>query len=323
MDARPLSVVIVLQDQKRFVVPVYQRTYEWTVDKQIGAFFEQVEAKANLRISGGGQGLPHYMGALLLMPRPHTFGSLHVFDVVDGQQRLTTFQIFLAALKDLAASLEQGAISQQINPYLLNTDPALMRDEREERYKLHTTAYDRPLYRKLIDLGHDGLREAYPDHFYKKGTIKSGQAPKPLNAYWFLRQEAEEFVTTNGEASVAARLSALASALLEDMRVIVITLGAEDDAQVIFETLNSGGEPLAAMDLVRNDVFHRALRRDENVETLMEDRWRTFEQPFWKEVVSQGRLNKPRIDFFSPIRWQQRLERKFCFLSCTRVTRPM
>lgn len=103
MDARPLSVVTVLHDQKRFVVPVYQRTYEWTVDKQIGPFFELVEGKAQLRASGGEQGFPHYMGALLFMPRPHTFGSLHVYDVVDGQQRLMTFQIFLAALKDLAS----------------------------------------------------------------------------------------------------------------------------------------------------------------------------------------------------------------------------
>jgi uncharacterized protein with ParB-like and HNH nuclease domain len=60
----------------------------------------------------------------------------------------------------------------------------------------------------------------------------------------------------------AARLNALSAALLEDFQVIAITLDEHDDAQVIFETLNAGGKPLAAMDLVRNDVFHRARRRE-------------------------------------------------------------
>jgi uncharacterized protein with ParB-like and HNH nuclease domain len=122
MDARPLNVVTVLQDPKRFVVPVYQRTYEWTVEKQIEPFFAQVEAKAQHRLTSAAKGLPHYMGAMLLMPRgAHAFGTLPVFDVVDGQQRLTTFQIFLAALKDVATSLGHTAIAEQIKPYIINT----------------------------------------------------------------------------------------------------------------------------------------------------------------------------------------------------------
>jgi hypothetical protein len=300
MDARPLNVVTVLQDPKRFVVPVYQRTYEWTVKRQIGPFFAQVEAKAEQRLGGNGQGFPHYMGAILLMPRgAPTFGTLPVFDVVDGQQRLTTFQIFLAALKDLASTLGQEAIADQIKPYILNTAQALMRNEREERYKLHTTTYDRALFRDLVDRPHADLRAAYPDFFYRNGNIRESEAtPKPLRAYWFLREQAEELVSAENGANAPSKLGALASALLEDMRVIVITLGAEDDAQVIFETLNSGGEPLAAMDLVRNDVFHRAVRQEEDVERLMEERWRTFEAPFWKQEDTQGRLKKPRIDFF-------------------------
>ena len=98
----------------------------------------------------------------------------------------------------------------------------------------------------------------------------------------------------------------------EDFRVIVITLDDTDDAQVIFETLNSGGEPLAAMDLVRNDVFHRAIRRDEDPEELMAKRWSVFENPFWKQEAIQGRIRKPRIDFSWPTHWPQKQARKYC-----------
>ena len=82
------------------------------------------------------------------------------------------------------------------------------------------------------------------------------------------------------------------------MHLIVITIAESDDAQVIFETLNFGGEPLAAMDLVRNDVFHRAARNNENIEDLMDTGWSMFETQFWKEKATQGRITKPRMDFF-------------------------
>jgi hypothetical protein len=172
-----------------------------------------------------------------------------------------------------------------------------MQDKRTERYKLHPTTYDRDLYRDLVDLGFEGLRKKYVDAFYKNGNIRD-DAPLPLGAWVFLRGAAEAFVNSGGTEKCEERLNALSVALLEDVRVIVITLDERDDAQVIFETLNSGGEPLAAMDLVRNDVFHRGSHAGENVEALMEKRWRAFEEPFWKEMGTRGRIKKPRIDFF-------------------------
>ena len=51
------------------------------------------------------------------------------------------------------------------------------------------------------------------------------------------------------------------------------------------------------MDLVRNDVFHRASRRGEDARSCG-NRWSVFEQPFWKQSDTQGRITKPRIDFF-------------------------
>jgi hypothetical protein len=299
MEALPLSLVSVLDKEQRFIVPVYQRTYEWTVDKQIAQFFAQVEAKATARLAGDTKQLPHYMGALLLMPRSGpSLGRLSVYDVVDGQQRLTTFQISLAALRDLALALEQDGLADQLASYILNRNRSHMQNERDERYRLHVTGYDRALFRNLVDLRRDELRNTYPDHFFRNGNIRGASVPKPLRAYWYLRDEAETFTRNGAPEDVVERLTALATALLSDIRVIAITLGTEDDAQVIFETLNSGGEPLAAMDLVRNDVFHRAARQGANVEELLEQRWSRFETPFWKESISQGRISKPRIDFF-------------------------
>lgn len=294
MKADPFQIGDVLKDAKRFVVPIYQRTYTWRPTPHLETFFDQVEAKADERLKGNPQ-FAHYMGALLVIPRgAYSFGRIAVLDVVDGQQRLTTFQIFLAALRDLARSLKEDQTADLLGSFLLNPEGPHLK-ERIERYKLYPTAYDRKLYCDLVDLNHLALIKKYPDSFHKNGNIRT-TAELPLRAWAYLRTEAEAFIRSGD--SPGQRLKALAESLLEDFQVIVITLGERDDAQVIFETLNAGGEPLAAMDLVRNDVFHRATRSGEDVEVLMENRWRAFEEPFWKEIGRRGRIKKPQIDFF-------------------------
>jgi hypothetical protein len=106
-----------------------------------------------------------------------------------------------------------------------------------------------------------------------------------------------EFIAdSEGAGNLKTRLLALSTALYEDFRLVVITLDKDDDAQVIFQTLNFGGKPLAAMDLVRNDVFHRARGNEDYVEK----RWEVFDvdHGFWSAEANQGRIKKPRYDFY-------------------------
>ena len=103
MKADPLSVGKVLTENHRFVVPIYQRTYAWTDKRQISPLFEQIEAKAEERLTKGKVEFPHYMESLLVIPEGEaTFGRVQAFDIVDGQQRLTTFHLCFAALREIA-----------------------------------------------------------------------------------------------------------------------------------------------------------------------------------------------------------------------------
>ncbi len=299
MEAKPLQIGDVLKDARRFIVPIYQRTYAWTKERQLDKFFDAIETKARERLVGATSSFPHYMGAILLSPRGRfTFGEIPVFDIVDGQQRLSTYQLFLAALRDLAKSIGAPELAAKITPFLFNTETPLMKAPEQDRYKLQATDFDKALFEDLVNLDRDALCQKHATHFYKNGKILPNRPPKPLSAWWFFREESAAFVQEENGADKITRLMALLSAMLEDFRVIVITLDDSDDAQVIFETLNTGGEPLNAMDLVRNDVFHRASRRNEDVHALMKERWSKFEDPFWKQDAVQGRIKKPRIDFF-------------------------
>lgn len=299
MEPRNLAIGSVFAESKRLVVPIYQRDYKWTADNQIDTLFDQIESKADARLENKPGRFLHYMGALLLIPRSgFVFGSIPVFDIVDGQQRITTFQLALSALRDLALEMGEDAIAEQIKPLLFNHDQASMQDPKVERYKLEPTRTDRALFRDLMDKRLPDIQAAYPANFTQAGKLrKDGAAKTALAAWCYIRDRADEYVKA-GEEGAGKRLRALLQAMLEDMHLIVITLAETDDAQVIFETLNYGGAPLAAMDLVRNDVFHRAARNNENVEDLMDTGWSMFEQPFWKEITTQGRIKKQRMDFF-------------------------
>ncbi len=305
MDAKPLSLGKIFGEKQRFVVPVYQRTYEWTVQRQLEPLFSQIEEKAKEYLATGKVAFSHYMGALLLIPDGDpVFGKVQVFNVVDGQQRLTTFHILVAALHRLALEFEFLEIAKQLAQLITLEEAASFSRQPTERYKLEPTKYDRQLFRDLIDLDRPALRKKYPDEYYKNGKPWDG-ARKPLAAYHFFLREAEEFLRDGVEGPldettrpiVERRLLAMSTILYEDFRLIVITLAQDDDAQVIFETLNSGGAPLAAMDLVRNDVFHRALRQGASEDDIV-DQWSIFEDPFWKTESTQGRIKKPRMDFF-------------------------
>jgi uncharacterized protein DUF262/uncharacterized protein DUF1524 len=297
LKADPISVGKVLSENHRFVVPIYQRTYAWTEKRQLEALFVQIEAKAEERLQKGKVDFPHYMGSLLVIPEGEaTFGRVQAFDIVDGQQRLTTFHLCYAAMRDVARRWGFDDLHKKFEGLLLHGDDEEV-DEKHGRYKLQPTEFDRELFRRIVDLTSDELRLEYPTAFYKNGRIIKGKGPAPLAAYWFFLARTEGFIEMD-ETSSRKRFLALTDAIFQNFRFIVITLSKEDDPQVIFQTLNSGGEPLAAMDLVRNDVFLRAIRNGEDESQLMKKHWRVFEDAFWKADHTQGRLRKPLMDFF-------------------------
>lgn len=302
MKADHAAVGHVLADRRRFVVPVYQRHYQWRVDKHLEPFWQDVAAKAEERLASKGRRFDHYMGALIVLD-DGTYEPRRVptVQVVDGQQRLTTFQLFLAAARDLATARGYEAIAKDAEAHLINGGEDRMSDPDSERFKLEPTLFDQSLFRLLVSGDLNAIRKDQSDAFYKNGKLKTGSAPKTLAAFVYFREQLEKFALgddAGDDALVQHRLSTVLSTLLADFRLVVITLQENDDAQVIFSTLNARGEPLLAMDLVRNDVFHRARLEDQDPKKLYKTLWSTFEAPFWEAEVKQGRFKKPRVEFF-------------------------
>ena len=328
MKAGPETVRQLLENRQRFCVPIYQRHYVWTRERQWEPFWNDVRTKAIERLNGRERRFSHFMGAVVLEARLSASSrQVTSFQVVDGQQRLTTFQLYLAAARDYAKQAMFEDTVGLIEGYLFNEKQHLMAEPEIERFKVWPTKYDRELFQDIVMAGRSELRKKYWQYFYK-GRDKIYEyrtVPKLLGAYGYFFDRIkhavesddleDDFAETieakdderNGDdtsaeeadrAGIALRLDALWEALIEEFKVVEIRLEEGDDAQVIFETLNERGEPLLAADLVRNNIFHRADARGERAEKLFDRYWKDFEDPFWSILEKQGRYRKERIEFF-------------------------
>ena len=314
MDTKDHPVISVLGDQRRFVVPIFQRQYAWG-ENRLGPFWDDVVAKAEEARSGKPK-FSHYMGALILAPGGDGFiiGTTPRVQVIDGQQRLTTFQIFLAALREVGHRIDAPDVASLVHNYLFM--PQMQGDTGpDSKFRLIPTPEDRKIFHLIVEKGLKGIRGEHPKMFYQNRKLIKGSAPKAVRAFWFFIERIEKYARfglidddaeltpagdDDGPDAPKQRLHALLQSMLNYLKLVVITLSEDDDAQVIFETLNSKAEPLLAMDLVRNNIFHRAAAQGESVEALFEDKWRPFDRDgyFWKADSPRAKPKRPRIDHF-------------------------
>lgn len=318
MQADDHAIEEILAEGRRFMVPLYQRKYQWH-DGQLDPFWEDVKAKA-IEILEGESKFQHYMGALILAPvgEAAQIGVTPKVQVVDGQQRLTTFQLFLAAIREVARKHECLDVVEHVGDYLFNKLKSKDTDKLT-RFKLTPTPSDQKIFHDIIEDEYRAVRSRYAKHYWGDRVPKNTSF-RALRAYEIFYQLIDHFAQfgaaelsdeedeenlsvtisdeTDTKEATQQRLEALLTALLNRMKLVVITLGEDDDAQVIFETLNSKGEPLLAMDLVRNNIFHRAERENAEIEELYSELWDPFDHAWWREAAPFARPKRPRIDHF-------------------------
>lgn len=298
MDSRTFTVQQIYQDRRQYRVPFYQRPYVWNREDQWGRLWEDIRDKAEARLQGG-KAVPHFMGAVVLEPqkKPGLLG-VERFHIIDGQQRLTTLQYVLTSVCHVLRELEQIKLLPLVEGCLANPNPETMEDSEVERFKLWPTFRDRQQFvGAMTAIAVDQWRERFPESFTKVGGLKKiGAVHAPaLEAIYFFREAMLEWAKDTSESDLPARVLALTSAVLTDLSIVCISLGEDDDAQVIFETLNGHGAELHATDLIRNFIFMRA---GSDADQLYANLWSQFEAELWSENQSRGRLNRPRLEWF-------------------------
>lgn len=127
------SIIELFDGKKRFLIPLYQRQYAWKAHPQLDLLWEDIERAVNRLMEDRTTLTPHFMGAIVIA-QIKTFGKqVQAFEIIDGQQRLTTFQLLLAALRDVARA-HGSRYEFEVQKYLLND--GVMESPDHERFKL-------------------------------------------------------------------------------------------------------------------------------------------------------------------------------------------
>jgi len=309
-----LTIFGLFERQQRYVVPLFQRPYVWTREKQWEAFWQDISTKAEQVLLLGEYHSDinrHFLGALVLnSERPEGF-QVPIKLVVDGQQRITTMQIVMLALRDFAAYLKETNVVSDLE---ILTSNRISNIRKEEIFKIWPTNADQNIFTTIYQSGSlSEVKNRFPLYF-PLGKKTPESRPTLVEAYIYFYEAIQDFVTPKMEntsdderdlTQAPQRLKAVYNAFLKMMEVVTIDLDEKDNPQVIFESLNYLGEPLLASDLIRNFVFLEANRKGELVEELYKNYWYDFDRPektgqagFWKIEEQQGRLKRPRLDLF-------------------------
>jgi Protein of unknown function DUF262/Protein of unknown function (DUF1524) len=301
-----LTVHDLFQRERRYVVPLYQRSYVWNREDQWEPLWEDIELHAEdcLTAPNNVARRSHFLGAIVLNVAKIVGSAVARSEIIDGQQRLTTLQVFLAALRDYATETDSVHASK-LARLTINEDEKLGSDS---SFKVWPTNSDRSLFRMV-------MTAKSPQTLLKELNLENdADAPRLAAAYLYFAKVIREFVTkgniTSDPEKRDQRIFGLVQAQRTALQLIVIELEENDDPQVIFETLNARGQPLLPSDLIRNLVFLQASNDpDLNADQLYDEYWRPFddrrqaeavngEDRFWHIEERQGRLTRPRIDLF-------------------------
>lgn len=216
---------------KRFRVPAYQRSYSWEREHIQSLLSDINDAIKNKEKE-------YFLGSIVV-----TGSADQRNEVVDGQQRLTTVSLLIAAIKDIFdKNGDIEVVSSVKTDFLASTD----RKTKEKEPKLLLNEVDNELYQELID----GIKKTdasrYPRQSHKRLIDAANFAYKYL----------EDLCATSKDAE--ADLHAWLDYLELNLKVIVVTAPDDSNAFIIFETLNDRGLELAISDLLKNYLFHKS-----------------------------------------------------------------
>jgi len=285
MKADTLTPVRIFSESGIREVPLFQRKYVWSEDRQWRPLWNDVMRLSDALLLGGFEPAKHFMGAVVLQQLPKRTGALQRISIIDGQQRLTTLQILFDAIRKEAARLEVPRVVSRMEALLIN--PKLEQEEDPvTRFKLHPTNKDQETFFELIGSEapqYNNLRD--PLHRLAK-------------AHKFFREQCADWLIAKTDKAEA--IEKLSDTVRELLSIAVIDLEPDENAQEIFETLNARGTPLTAADLIKNFVFQKIREKTPHLmQKMYSHHWVFFESDFWesKVTVSGNQMNRTSIFF--------------------------
>jgi uncharacterized protein with ParB-like and HNH nuclease domain len=260
---------------KKYIVPRFQREYSWGEDEVTELWRDLVSSI--LTKDGKLENQEYFIGSLVLVGEDKSTE----FKIVDGQQRLTTIMMLLSALVDSFRELKRDDLAKGLYAFIEGRDVSnkqffKLENENPKPFLQNSIQNFQKVPAKPGSEEESNLLDAFTS--FSKRLQKSSLA-KEFETFWQASRADEP-------TKHSAVLEALRDQALTFLKTIYITVGNEDEAYTIFETLNARGMNLSPVDLMKNEIF-KVLADEHPVDAAR------FK---WKSLYSTLAAREERID---------------------------
>ena len=287
METNILTLDDLFSRDVQYTIPSFQRRYVWTQADQWEPLWQDVKEAAAHYLdrldhpdresnTGAASKGSHFLGAVVLQKRPSRMKEPAKFDVIDGQQRLITLQVLL---QTAAAVLQERGDDQARYLGVLVRNRELYPNH---LLKVLPTVHDRAGFEAAMELHNSGGGA-------NSGIVEAARYFRGSLEQWL--NEADPSAEAEQD-SAAQRAEALVAILQAHLNLVVIETDGtdgQDDANMIFETLNARGTPLLAWDLTKNHILNAA-PHDAPLDLSR------FDSDWWQSEVGRGRQRRTRVD---------------------------
>jgi len=255
----------------QYVIPFFQRPYVWQLEDCETLYEDVTETMEYARTDGQKE---HFIGTIITKNGKNSTPMTAQFDLVDGQQRLTTFSLLIKALANSVEMNQENGIylCENINSSLSFKDAF-----GKTHFRIKHNRLDQEYFNRIMDS--------------KRTTVFNEPVGTSniLETYRFFIRKFEHY--TNAE------ILATNFIVLGKFPAISMVLDQNDDEQEIFDTINSLGVKLTTSELLKNYIFSEKEIQD-LYKTHWEDVFELDEETvkFWNTKKTAGRLYRENID---------------------------
>ncbi len=285
LSASKSQLAMFLNGSSQYIIPFFQRSYVWKIENWTELWdniLEEYEAlKNNPKIES-----EHFIGTIIIKQLLSPQVGATEYELIDGQQRMTTISILLKAFHDSSPEI---TAKSWINKFLTFED-----SYGKEKIRIIHSKVDREYFQNIIQNKNNNM-ELYDQYKNLKSDDfekKLEQENKIIGAYIYFRNKIEESCDINDVRSYI-------NVIIEKLPVIHMALNAEDDVQQIFDTINSLGVKLTTAELLKNHLFS-----EEGLRIYYEQYWQSvFEADedaidFWNIEKTSGRIRRTTVELF-------------------------
>ena len=263
----PVSTLLDIESGVVYAIPRYQREYTWSRG-QWDALFEDLLDNE----------LHYFLGSIICINQSQDVLTVQSLELVDGQQRMTTLSLLLAAIYQSYRTLPNLGMEQQIELY--NLKHKLVLKKKPDQPRLIPQVQNNNQQDYFAVLGQTGILDDVD-------TVPNAGNRRVLKAFRHFISRIELYLehSTDPIASLQALLEKVNTATL-----VKIEVAGHSDAYTLFESLNNRGVPLTAIDLIKNKLLAVLESKDPGSIDTQYNRWKKVIDALGDDYAVQERF---------------------------------